>query len=627
MRHRNRQRVVLLGALAAVLLPALAQAAVGTCAPATAGTPSTCLTNGLFDTILGMVENATANWVSIGAGKTGIGWVIFTSLATLELIWWGITNALRKNDLGEWFSSLFLKMLELSFFGFVVATAPTWMPYIPQQFEMIGQKFLAASQFGAPPGAATVPLTPSGIMSEAWNVEKILWNGGNPTRVAGAGNPTTGAGTSPTNSNCSFGHPINCVKQAAENAMEGMIASLATIITSLLLYLGFGLVALQLMMTLMEMYMVLGIGSIMLGFLGSRWTVQFGERYASYAASVGVKLLTTYGVSAVMVHMAQQDAAWLNQLGAGQVLAAPDMMALGTSGLLGGIMALTIPSVAGSIMGGAASLGLSHLTSAGGGIARAGAATALGAAAGGVAAKAALGRLAALTSVSGTPAGGIGGAGSSVGGFKGGAGAIAATPPPPGGATGTRGAGGAAGAGMGAGGKAAGAGVAAASKAAGAALSAVPGLQPVGAAVSAAGQAAGKGVEAAGKAAGKGVEGAGKAASAARGAAGAATTGSGASPAGGTPFSGPGKGGGDAPSTGSPPGTGGADQLSAPDLPQGAKTFHDDPEAKGEGGKKEPSAASKLWQQAQHHAGQAHRGLPHEGGVSAPGLRFGHSED
>ena len=626
MRHRNRQRVVLLGALAAVLLPALAQAAVGTCAPATAGTPSTCLTNGLFDTILGMVENATANWVSIGAGKTGIGWVIFTSLATLELIWWGITNALRKNDLGEWFSSLFLKMLELSFFGFIVATAPTWMPYIPQQFEMIGQKFLAASQFGAPPGAATVPLTPSGIMSEAWNVEKILWNGGNPTRVAGAGNPTTGAGTSPTNSNCSFGHPINCVKQAAENAMEGMIASLATIITSLLLYLGFGLVALQLMMTLMEMYMVLGIGSIMLGFLGSRWTVQFGERYASYAASVGVKLLTTYGVSAVMVHMAQQDASWLHQLAAGQVLPVPNMLALGTSGLLGGIMALTIPSVAGSIMGGAASLGLSHLTSAGGGIARAGAATALGAAAGGVAAKAALGRLAALTSVSGTPAGGIGGAASSVGGFRGGAGAIAATPPPPGSA------GSAAGAGMGMGGKAAGAGVAAAGKAAGAAISAVPGLQPVGAAVSAAGQAAGKGVEAAGKAAGEGTKAAGQAASAAGKAAGktagagqaASGAGAGASaggavPAGATPFSGGATGTGGAPSTGGP------DQLGAPGTAGGG------PSGGGAGGgeaeKQEPSTASKLWKQAQQHAGQAPHGLPHEGGVSAPGIRFGHSED
>ena len=600
MRHRHRHRLILLAALAAALLPALAQAAVTTCAPGVAGAPSTCLTNGFFDTILSMVENATANWVSIGAGKTGIGWMIFTFLATLELIWWGITNALRKNDLGEWFSSLFLKMLEISFFGFIVATAPTWMPYIPQQFEMVGQKFLAASQFGAPAGAAVVPLTPSGIMTEAGNVEKMLWNGGNPTRVAGGGNPTSTCG--PVAIGCKL-------KQAAENAMEGMVASLATVLTSLLLYLGFGLVALQLMMTLMEMYMVLGIGSVMLGFLGSRWTVQLGERYASYAASVGVKLLTTYGVSAVMVHMAQQDASWLQQLTAGQVLSMPAMMALGTSGLLGGIMALTIPSVAGSIMGGAASLGLSHLTAAGGGIASAGAAAGLGAAAGvagGKATGAALARLAGLTSVSGSSAG-VGGAGSSIGGFKGGAGAIAATPPPPGGASG------AAGSGMGMGGKAAGAGVSAAGKAAGAALGAVPGLQPVGAAVSAAGQAAGKGAEAAGKAAEQATSAAGKAAGAAGTAAG------GGAPAGSTSFSGGATGTRGAPSTGGP------DQLSAPSSTGGGPAGGT--AGAGEGEKKEPSAAGKLWQQAQQHANQAHRGLPHEGAVSAPGIRFGHSED
>ena len=593
---RNRNRLILLAALAAVLLPALAQAAVSTCAPGVTGAPSTCLTNGFFDTILGMVQNATANWVSVGAGKTGVGWMIFTFLATLEMLWWGITNALKKNDLGEWFSSLFLKMLEISFFGFIVATAPTWMPYIPQQFESIGQKFLAASQFGTPAGAATVPLTPSGIMTEAGIVEKTLWHGGNPTRVAGGGNPTTACGTL----------AVGCkVRQAAENALEGMVASLATVVTSLLLYLGFGLVALQLMMTLMEMYMVLGIGSVMLGFLGSRWTVQFGERYASYAASVGVKLLTTYGVSAVMVHMAQQDASWLRQLVAGQVLSMPAMMALGTSGLLGGIMALTIPSVAGSIMGGAASLGLSHLTGAGGGIASAGAAAGLGAAAGVAGSKsagAALARIAGLTSA---PGGSAGGAGSSVGGFKGGAGAIAATPPPPGGA------GSAAGTGMGMGGKAAGAGVSAAGKAAGAAISAVPGLQPVGAAVSAAGQAAGQGVEAAGKAAEQATRAAGKAAGAAGKAAGKAA--GGGAPAGSTPFS------------GSARSTAGPDQLSAPSSTGGGPAGGT--VGAGEGEKKEPSAAGKLWQQAQQHAGQAHRGLPHEGGVSAPGIRFGHSED
>ena len=559
MRHRHRL-VSLAAALTALLIPGLAIAQGVTSAPP-----------GIFDSIVDEVQAASSHWISIGAGQTGIGWRIFTGLATLELIWWGITNALRKNDLGEWFSSLFLKMLEISFFGFIVAGAPTWMPAVIHAIRHVGAAFLYAT-----PGAASIPpsqMTPSGIMTLADQL------------VAGLPHLITQSG--------SWTH-----------LAQSFLASLALIVSTVLLYIGFALVALQLLMTLIEMYLVLGIGSIMLGFLGSRWTVSFGEKYFSYATSVGAKLVTTYAIVGIMVSLATKDATWMHQAGAGSV-GPTNLIELASNGLIGGVLALAIPSVAGSALGGGAALGLSHLTSAGGGIARAGAATALGAAAGGVAAKAALGRMAALTSVAGSPAGGIGGAGSSVGGFKGGAGAIAATPPPPGAA------GGAAGASMGAGGKAAGAGVTAAGKAAGAAISAVPGLQPVGAAVSAASQAAGKGVEAAGKAAEQTTRAAGQAASAARGA------------AGGTAFSGGGKGAGEVPSTGSAPGTGGPDQFSAP---AGASPAGGAPPA-GEGEKKEPSAAGKLWQQAQHHAGQAHRGLPHEGGVSAPGLRFGHSED
>ena len=502
MRHRHS--LVLTAAFAALLVPGLALAQVATSAPP-----------GIFDAIVGEVQTASSHWISIGAGQTGIGWRIFTGLATLELVWWGITNALRKNDLGEWFSSLFLKMLELSFFGFVVSTAPTWMPAVIEAVRNVGAAFLYAT-----PGAASIPsseMTPSGIMTLA------------DTLVAGL--PHLIANSS------SWTH-----------LAQSFLASLALVVSTVLLYIGFALVALQLLMTLIEMYMVLGIGSIMLGFLGSRWTVSFGEKYFSYAASVGAKLVTTYAIVGIMVSLATQDATWMHQAGAGSV-GPTNLIELAANGLIGGVLALAIPSVAGSALGGGAALGLSHLSSAGGGIARAAGAAGLGAAAGvvgavgaGKATGAALARLGALTSVSGSGSSRAGGAGSSVGGFRGGAGAIAATPPPPGGI------GGAAGAGMGAGGKAAGAGVAAA-----------------------------------GKAAGKGAEAAAQAAGAARGAA----------------------------------GTGGPDQLSAAGG-GGAQT----------GGEKGgQSAASKLWQRAQQHAGQAHRGLPHEGAVSAPGIRFSHSED
>ena len=565
-----RRKHIVLTAFAALLVPGLALAQVAVSAPP-----------GIFDSIVGEVQAASSHWISIGAGRTGIGWRIFTGLATLELVWWGLTNALRKNDLGEWFSSLFLKMLEISFFGFVVASAPTWMPAVIDAVRNVGAAFLYAT-----PGAASIPsreMTPSGIMTLANTLVEGL-----PHLIAQSGSWT--------------------------HLAQSFLASLALILSTVLLYVGFALVALQLLMTLIEMYMVLGIGSIMLGFLGSRWTVSFGEKYFSYAASVGAKLVTTYAIVGIMISLASKDAAWMQQAGAGSI-GPTNLIELASNGLIGGVLALAIPSVAGSALGGGAALGLSHLTSAGGSVASAGAAAGLGAAAGVAGAKAAgasLARIAALTGVSGS-------SGSGVGGFKGGAGAIAATPPPPGGA------GGAAGAGMGAGGKAAGAGVAAAGKAAGAAISAVPGLQPVGAAVSAAGQAAGKGVAAAGKAAEQTTRAAGQAAGAARGAAGAARAASGAGTAGDTPFGSGGKGAGGAASTGSAPGTGGPDQLSAPSSAGGSPGAGGT--GGGEGGKKEPSAASKLLRQAQHHAGQAHRGLPHEGAVSAPGLRFGHSED
>ena len=523
MRHRHR--FALTAAFAALLVPGLALAQVAVAAPP-----------GIFDSIVGEVQAASSHWILIGAGKTGIGWQIFTGLATLEMIWWGLTNALRKNDLGEWFSSLFLKMLEISFFGFIVATAPTWMPAVIDAVRNVGAAFLYAT-----PGAASIPsteMTPSGIMTLA------------DTLVAGL--PHLIADSS------SWTH-----------LAQSFLASLALVLSTALLYLGFALVALQLLMTLIEMYLVLGIGSIMLGFLGSRWTVSFGEKYFSYAMSVGAKLVTTYAIVGIMVSLATKDATWMHQAGAGSV-GPTNLIELASNGLIGGVLALAIPSVAGSALGGGAALGLSHLTSAGGGIARAGAAAGLGAAAGAVgaagagkAAGAALARLGALTSVSGSSR--VGGAGSSVGGFRSGAGAIAATPPPPGGA------GGAAGAGMGAGGKAA----AAAGKAAGATSGA-----------SGAGAASGKG---------------------------------------GTPAAGSAEGASGSTGAAAAPPTGGPDQLSVPSSAGGGPAGGTSGGTEGE--KKEPSAATKLLRQAQHHAGQAYRGLPHEGGVSAPGLRFGHSED
>jgi len=69
---RSHHHRLILAALAAALIPrlALAQAVPGASA---SGAASPYLTNGLFDTIVSMVQNATANWVSLSAGIKRIG--------------------------------------------------------------------------------------------------------------------------------------------------------------------------------------------------------------------------------------------------------------------------------------------------------------------------------------------------------------------------------------------------------------------------------------------------------------------------------------------------------------------------------------------------------------------------
>jgi type IV secretion system protein TrbL len=55
-------------------------------------------------------------------------------------------------------------------------------------------------------------------------------------------------------------------------------------------------VTLSLIITWVESYVALGVAYIMLGFGGSRWTREYVNRYICLVISVGLKILTIYGV-------------------------------------------------------------------------------------------------------------------------------------------------------------------------------------------------------------------------------------------------------------------------------------------------------------------------------------------
>jgi type IV secretion system protein TrbL len=125
-------------------------------------------------------------------------------------------------------------------------------------------------------------------------------------------------------------------------------------ITALIVVIAFAVIAAQLLVALVESFIVIGAGILFLGFAGSRWTKFFTERYLSYVASVGVKLFVLYLIMGVGMGIA---ARWMPILERGGFSPIPFFYVMGGS-LVFVFLTWHIPSVAGSMMAGAVSLSL-----------------------------------------------------------------------------------------------------------------------------------------------------------------------------------------------------------------------------------------------------------------------------
>jgi TrbL/VirB6 plasmid conjugal transfer protein len=123
-------------------------------------------------------------------------------------------------------------------------------------------------------------------------------------------------------------------------------------ITALIVVIAFAVIAAQLLVALVESFIVIGAGILFLGFAGSRWTKFFTERYLSYVASVGVKLFVLYLIMGVGMGIAVR---WMPILERGDFSPIPFFYVMGGS-LVFVFLIWHIPSVAGSMMAGTVSL-------------------------------------------------------------------------------------------------------------------------------------------------------------------------------------------------------------------------------------------------------------------------------
>lgn len=119
------------------------------------------------------------------------------------------------------------------------------------------------------------------------------------------------------------------------------------------------------MLTLVEAYFVLFGGMFLMGFAGSSWTMNYWQKYLSYVAAVGVRLMFTALILGVLSSQWSNTTSWLQPIDLTLVgiITAPVTVLQNLIALLGVfcfdmIILITFPSKAAAMLNGAVNAGL-----------------------------------------------------------------------------------------------------------------------------------------------------------------------------------------------------------------------------------------------------------------------------
>ena len=257
---------------------------------------------------------------------------LFLKLALIEILWFGIWWTIERDDPRNFIVALLRKIMALLFFWAILINFDTWIPAIIDGF----------TQAGATAGG-TGTLTPSSVLDRGLEIA---------TKITSTANNI-----------------------GLLDGVSGLGKYLLAGLAALGILLAFGVIAGQMLVTLIESYIVVNAGVLFLGFAGSRWTTTFAEKFLSYAVSVGVKLFVTYLIIGAGQNISN---AWAATITTDMVVA--DYLTILVGAIVYMFLAWQIPSLASSMLTGAVSMTLGSAMATAGTMA-AGVAGAAGAAA------------------------------------------------------------------------------------------------------------------------------------------------------------------------------------------------------------------------------------------------------
>ncbi len=264
---------------------------------------------------------------------------LFVALLVIDiLVTWIQFIAEGQLDAAHFLGRLIKHVLSGGFVYLMIVNAFTWMNAVLKSFSSIG-----ASVTGLP------ALNPQSVLKIGVNTAEIIFN-------------------SPGNASM-----MTNFEQAIVQSIAAFIVLLAFVITSAML-----------LLTLIESYLVIGGGVILLGLGANRFTAPAAEGYFGYVIRVGVRLLFFYLVLAVGAQMASEWSAalaaackpvsatlpWWSTYGlppssivttvCSETIPASAMLNYAALSIVFMIVCIAVPHMAASIAGGTIGLALSH---------------------------------------------------------------------------------------------------------------------------------------------------------------------------------------------------------------------------------------------------------------------------
>jgi type IV secretion system protein TrbL len=197
----------------------------------------------LLSGIVNQFSSAAGSWDSaIQQAALKLFWL----LAGIEIAWTGIKLALEGADLKQFAGELVRRILFIGFFLAVLLNSQSWSSAIVKSLVQVGANASGVSS-----------LSPDNVFIAGLNVANQV---------------------------------LSAVSQTSVS-LKGAAAAIGIMIAALVVIIVFALLAAMLVLALVESYIALNAGIILLGFGGCSWTSDFAKKFLMYCVSVGMKLM------------------------------------------------------------------------------------------------------------------------------------------------------------------------------------------------------------------------------------------------------------------------------------------------------------------------------------------------